>query len=157
MTNSAQWGRVGENPEFPNHMLNLFLCKSSGRKSFECLYCAWASRGPTFCSLRLFAKFVKCMPNLDLWTWKFEIKWKILSAYPVNQVSHVNNKSMPCKFCITPVKRSKKKEFGTNLWLSLFCCNFKLFEQHRSFWYHIQAHWAKLDGVGPVDNRPSPD
>ena len=35
---------------------------------------------------------------------KLEITSTILSAYPVHEVNHVNTKSIPCEYHVTPVQ-----------------------------------------------------
>ena len=52
---------------------------------------------------------------------------KMSSEYSVNEVSHVNTYSIPCKYHVTPVKRQKRNKFGSHSWFTHFWCNFKQF------------------------------
>ena len=85
-------------------------------------------RGPTIC-----AKFVRF--SAKFWSINVKIRNYIenIICIPFKWRNHVNNKSGPCLYHVTHLKRKNRKQLCKNLCFMHFCYDFKLFEFTRFF------------------------
>ena len=79
------------------------------------------------------AKLFRFLPNFDLWMWKLKTRWKISSAYPVNEVPMYKINQHCVNIMQHLSKRRQNNQFKLNLNFTQFCCDFKFIKIYALF------------------------